>query len=249
MVVCLPTLDGTVVVADKRTTEHNNVLGDSSHDNTTKIVRVSDRIGLFGLHTSELIDARTGESELNLAAVVQEAVKSQTHIDPTSVAASISDAMVQALRAFLDRLARGSWPRTTFNNEQEPVFYEVVIFYVESGEMKLLGVQLRYRGETGLVEGHQKLYPRGPYIFGGLRTCYKIIEGVDPAYSKYRADSVVERGCRVFTNREVLETRAAIQFAKRLIEIASTHERGISPTSDCAILRLSTGFDWCERAG
>ena len=244
MVVTLPTRDGLVVVADKRVTEHNSVLGNSIDDTKTKIVRVSDRVGLFGLHTAELVDASSRESELNLYESVVAVAHQNATTDPRTLSILIMNKMTEEFSAFLQRIPTSSWPRTTFNNEEEPVFYEVVIFFLdESGDSKLLGAQLRYRQETGEVGGHPKPYPSGPYVFGGLHTCVELIKGNEPEFDNYRSEPLMRQCVGALQGRR-LDTESAIRYAKRLIEIASAHEKGISATSDCAVLLKGGGSKW-----
>jgi hypothetical protein len=247
MVVTLPTPDGLVVVADKRVTEHNRIRGNSVDDSKTKIIRVSDRIGMFGMHTAQLVDARTGDSEFSADDVASKLAEQHASADPYVLGNIIGEGMVEGLESLLHRVPKASWPRTTFNNEQEPVFYEVVLFYLDSLDQPvLLGNQLHYRAESGEVAVVQKEYDPGPYVFGGLKTCMNLIEGSDPSYNDYRGEALIQQCRGALGKTRILDTCTASRYGRRLIEIASAHEEGISHATDCALLHKTNGFQWCQ---
>lgn len=163
--------------------------------------------------------------------------------------------MIRAMKTYFQRVRWDFWPETRMV-DGEPVLFEIVLFFVDSGRIRTLDYQFLYRKEDGFVGSQLKDYSGFSGPFGGGKTCYRLCidTGADEEFESYRAEAIIAEYRAVFGPRPpLIEADVARDYAKRLIEVASQHEYGsvlstISPTSDCAVLSVANGFQWlCHR--
>lgn len=219
-------------------------------DSVVKIFEVDCTAGFFSMGATSFCTAETGETVFDADQAAREFWKGNTPRNPAALP-DFQRHMIEAMKAYFRRLRWDFWPATRMV-DGEPVLFDIVLFFVDSGRIRMLDYQFLYRKEDGFVGSQLKDYSRLSGSFGGGRTCHRLIVSTEPdeEFDAYRAEPIIAE-CRSVFGPEppLIETETARRYAQRLIEIASKHEYGstlstISPASDCALLSVRNGFQW-----
>jgi len=254
MVVVVHTKDGLLVCADKRRVESNTVRGDSVVDNIVKIFEIDRTAGFFSMGATSFCNAETGDVVFDADEAAREFWNENTPSNPAASPA-FQRHMIEAMKVYFRRVRWDYWPETRMV-DGEPVLFDIVLFFLDFGQIRTLDCQFLYRKADAFVGSKLNDYSGMSVPFGGGKTCHRLIVSAEPdeEFNDYRSEPIIAECRSAFgTQPSLLEKETARKYAQRLIEIASKHEYGsalstISPMSDCAFLSVKEGFEWLCKA-
>jgi len=167
--------------------------------------------------------AETGETMFDADQTAREFCKKNATNAPTL--ADFQRYMIEAMKAYFRRVRWDFWPDTRMV-DGEPVLFDIVLFFVDSGRIRTLITNSCTRRKTVSSAASLRITPASqvrsaeanvlPALrrYGGGRRVRSVL-GLKP--SSWNAGSLR-------TKTPLIETDIARHYAKRLIEIASQHE-------------------------
>lgn len=156
MVVVIQTKDGLLVCADKRRVEQNSIRGDTFVDDVVKIFEIDPKAGFFSMGATSFCIAETGETTFDADQTAREFWQRRTPTNAPTLA-DFQRYMIEAMKGYFRSVRWDFWPDTRMV-DGEPVLFEIVLFFVDSGRIRTLDYQFLYQRENGFVGSQLKDY-------------------------------------------------------------------------------------------
>lgn len=259
LIIAIPTRDGLVIVADKRTSDP--IRGDL--DNAEKIVNIGKFTAISTTGISNFLDRRTFQELFSAEQVITEYAQNNP-FPPSSDAEwrHIADALAAKFRSFLSWLPIWDWPSD--GDPPDNALFQIAFFHydTERGSYRVDTLRFGYRKVLpepwmeirGYHEPPEALLTARPMVFGNLAVYNELKAGRDARFADVRMLPSVRRLLSPGIEAKTISKTEAIEFAKTVIQVTSQRlylvdksTYHVSEVVDVAIIDPRQGFSWLER--
>ena len=261
LVIIVPTRDGFVIAADRRT--NDVVRGDL--DTTLKIKRVGQFTALTITGNSTFLDRATMKVRYDAEEIAVNVLGADDLTGTlskywTPLAMSLTDKFKQ----YLSNYPLSQWPPAMDTFPDNALFQmEVVHYDRRAKQMTVNNLVVLYRPALGTpwVEPSvgeyppEKLRDSEPMAFGNVKAYLELSDGHDRRFDKWRKQRSIRKLLGKHVPANHVSKRDALKFCQQMIRASAeilplidTSPNHVGTTMDVALLSSGAGFGWLYRS-
>jgi hypothetical protein len=261
LVIIVPTKDGFVIAADRRT--NDSVRGDL--DITLKIGRVGQFTAITVTGDSTWLDRATMKVRYDAVEIAEDILSAD---DLTGALSQYWTPLAMSLtgkfKQYLSSYPLSQWPPAMDTLPDNALFQMQVIHYdLRARQMTVSNLVVLYRPQFGnpWVQASigdyvpEQLRDSEPMAFGNIKAYVELRDGHDRRFAKWRKERSIRKllGKHIPANR--VSKRDALMFCQQMIRASAevlplidTSPNHVGTTMDVALLSSGTGFGWLYRS-